>query len=41
MVTFDGYKFKGTPVTSIINGDIKMKDGKILGEPSGKPMNFK
>ena len=38
---FDGYKFKGTPVTTIINGDIKMKDGKILGEPSGKPMNFK
>ena len=38
---FHGYKFKGTPVTTIINGDIKMKDGKILGEPSGKPMNFK
>ena len=38
---FDGYKFKGTPVTTIINGDIKMKDGKILGEPSGKPMKFK
>ena len=38
---FDGYKFKGTPVTTIINGDIKMKDGKILGKPSGNPMNFK
>ena len=24
---FDGYKFKGTPVTTIINGVIKMKDG--------------
>ena len=38
---FHGYKFKGTPVATIINGDIKMKDGKILGEPSGSPMNFK
>ena len=38
---FHGYKFKGTPVATIINGDIKMKDGKILGEPSGNPLNFK
>ena len=38
---FDGYEFKGTPVTTIINGQIKMKDGKILGDPSGKPMIFK
>lgn len=38
---FDGYKFKGTPVATIINGEIKMKDGKILGHPSGKPILFK
>ena len=38
---FDGFEFKGTPVSTIIAGDIKMKDGKILGEPSGKPMLFK
>jgi dihydroorotase len=38
---FNGQIFKGTPVTTIINGKIKMKDGKILGEPSGKPMLFK
>ena len=38
---FNGYKFKGTPVATIINGEIKMKDGKILGDPSGKPMLFK
>ena len=38
---FDGYEFKGTPVATIINGQIKMKDGKILGDPSGKPMIFK
>ncbi len=37
---FDGYKFKGTPVYTIINGDIKMQDGKILGEPTGKPIKF-
>jgi len=37
---FDGYKFKGTPVATIVNGEIKMKNGKILGDPSGKPMIF-
>tara|TARA_Y100000590_G_scaffold116716_1_gene133213 strand:- start:27 stop:518 length:492 start_codon:yes stop_codon:yes gene_type:complete len=38
---FNGYKFKGTPVATIVNGDIKMKDGKILGEPKGQPIVFK
>tara|TARA_Y100000590_G_scaffold305488_1_gene344579 strand:- start:110 stop:1420 length:1311 start_codon:yes stop_codon:yes gene_type:complete len=38
---FNGEKFKGTPVGTIVNGQIKMKNGKILGEPSGKPMLFK
>ena len=37
---FDGYEFKGTPVSTIINGQIKMKDGKILGDPEGKPLKF-
>ena len=37
---FDGFKFKGTPVTTIIDGNIKMKNGKILGEPQGKPLEF-
>ena len=37
---FDGFKFKGTPVTTIIAGQIKMRDGKILGEPEGKPLVF-
>jgi len=37
---FDGYKFKGTPVATIINGQIKMKDGIILGDPTGKPLEF-
>tara|TARA_B100000579_G_scaffold429128_1_gene440386 strand:+ start:82 stop:1392 length:1311 start_codon:yes stop_codon:yes gene_type:complete len=38
---FHGYKFKGTPVATIINGEIKMKYGKIIGDPKGKPMQFK
>ncbi len=37
---FNGNKFKGTPVTTIVNGEIKMKNGKLLGQPSGKPMLF-
>ena len=37
---FDGYKFKGSPVYTIINGDIKMKEDEILGDPSGKPILF-
>jgi dihydroorotase len=37
---FNGFKFKGTPVSTIIGGKIKMKDGKILGEPEGEPLKF-
>ena len=37
---FDGHKFKGTPVYTIINGEVKMKDGEILGEASGRPIKF-
>jgi dihydroorotase len=37
---FDGFKLKGTPVSTIIGGKIKMKDGKILGEPEGEPLKF-
>ena len=37
---FNGYKFKGTPVSTIIGGKIKMKNGEILGEPTGKPLIF-
>ena len=38
---FNGYKFKGTPIYTIISGDIKMQYGKIIGEPTGKPLSFK
>ena len=37
---FDGFEFKGTPVSTIIAGQIKMRDGKILGKPEGKPLVF-
>ena len=37
---FDGFEFKGTPVSTIIGGKIKMKNGKILGDPEGKPLVF-
>jgi Dihydroorotase and related cyclic amidohydrolases len=38
---FNGDKFKGTPVVTIINGEIKMEDGKIIGKPDGNPILFK
>ena len=37
---FNEHKFKGTPVATIINGKIKMKDGVILGDPEGVPLQF-
>ena len=38
---FNGFEFKGTPVSTIIAGKIKMKNGEILGEPDGNPLKFK
>ena len=37
---FNGHKFKGTPVATIVNGKIKMKDGVILGDPEGALLQF-
>ena len=37
---FNGNKFKGTPVATIINGKIKMKDGNIIGDAEGLPLQF-
>ena len=37
---FDGFTFKGSPVATIINGKIKMLNGKILGKPDGLPLDF-
>ena len=38
---FHGKKFKGKPTYSIVGGEIKMKDGKVIGNPSGRALNFK
>ena len=41
MVTFfNGVEFKGTPMATIISGKIKMKEGKILGDPEGTALEF-
>ena len=37
---YHGQTFKGCAVATIVNGKIKMKNGKILGEPQGKPLEF-
>ena len=37
---FNNVEFKGTPIATIIAGKIKMKEGKILGEPDGNPLIF-
>jgi hypothetical protein len=33
-------EFKGKSFLTVINGEIKMKDGKILGHPTGQPLVF-
>ena len=38
---YNGQKFKGKPVLTVINGKIKMNDGKLIGEPEGLPLIFK
>ena len=37
---FHKYKFKGSPICTIVNGEIKMKDGEIIGDPKGRPIIF-
>ena len=37
---FHEFEFKGNPVAAIIAGQIKMRDGKIIGDPTGKPILF-
>ena len=37
---FHEFEFKGTPVAAIIAGQIKMREGKIIGDPTGKSMLF-
>lgn len=37
---YDGMKVTGWPVTTILGGQIVMRDDKVLGQPSGRPMEF-
>ena len=37
---FHGVEVKGFPVITIVNGKIKMENGKITGKPEGKPLKF-
>ena len=37
---FNNYKVKGFPVVTIVNGEIVMKDNKIISNAKGKPLNF-
>ena len=37
---YNGMKLKGSPVATIINGSIKMIEGKIFDKPNGKVIDF-
>ncbi len=37
---FHGVEIKGFPVITIVNGEIKMKNGEIIGKPGGKLLKF-
>ena len=37
---FHDVEAKGFPVITIVNGKIKMENGKITGKPEGKPLKF-
>jgi len=37
---FEGQKIKGSPIITIVNGNIVYKDGKIIDDFKGRPVNF-
>ena len=37
---FHNMKIKGFPYATIVNGEVKMLDGKIIGKPDGKVVKF-
>jgi dihydroorotase len=37
---FDGMKVRGWPVATIVRGHVVMRDGALLGQPSGEPVTF-
>ncbi len=38
---FNNYKVRGFPIATIVNGKIVMKDGNVLSDPFGSPLEFK
>jgi dihydroorotase len=37
---FDGQEVTGWPVATVLRGRVVMRDGEVIGEPSGKPLWF-
>ena len=37
---FDGVEVQGWPVATVVRGNIVMRDGKLKGQPIGRPVNF-
>ena len=37
---YDGFKVMGWPISTIVRGNIVMKDMEVLGKPSGKKIKF-
>ena len=37
---FDGMAVRGWPVATIVRGKVVMRDGALLGKPSGQPVTF-
>jgi dihydroorotase len=38
---FDGLAVTGWPVTTIVRGEIVMREGAIIGEPKGQKIGFR
>jgi len=37
---YDNMKLKGAPIATIVNGKVKMMDGKTIDKPNGKAIDF-
>jgi dihydroorotase len=37
---FNNKNVKGWPIMTIVNGNIVMRDGELIGKPIGKPVSF-
>jgi len=37
---FDGMEITGWPIATILRGRVAVKDGEIIGPPSGEPVRF-